>query len=207
MGVDVVGAALRRKSPAPGAGGRRRAERPTAAGRRGRADPAVAGPGRGRADGRSRRPAGRRHRRRRWRRRWCSQRPARGDHRAGRDRGTDVGETADDPDPADRQRVIADEGGARHGGVVLQLLHLLVGVAELLLDRLRAGQKTELQRSKPAFKRSSTAFCRPSRSWKTPTASRTMWVALAASIADLPIFVRRQDTSTRRAHGGCPRAL
>ena len=74
-----------------------------------------------------------------------SQRPARGDHRPGRDRGADVGETADHPDPADRERVVTDEGRARHGRVVLQLLHLLIGVAQLLLDRLRAGQKTELR--------------------------------------------------------------
>ena len=40
--------------------------------------------------------------------------------------------------------MIADEGGARHAGVVLKLLHLFVGVSELLLDRLLAGKKAEL---------------------------------------------------------------
>ena len=40
--------------------------------------------------------------------------------------------------------MVADEGRARHGGIVLELLDLLVGVPELLLDRLLAGEQAEL---------------------------------------------------------------
>ena len=67
-----------------------------------------------------------------------------GDHGAGRHRRADVGEPADDPGPRLGERVIADEGGARHGRIVLQLLDLLIGVAELGLHRPLAGQQTEL---------------------------------------------------------------
>ena len=69
---------------------------------------------------------------------------ARGHDRAGRNHRADIRQTADDAGPADRQRMIADEGGARHRGVVLELLHLSVGVTELLLDRLLARQQAEL---------------------------------------------------------------
>ena len=143
------------------------------------------------------------------------QRPARGDHRPGRDRRADVGEPADDPDPADRERVVADEGRARHARIVRQLLHLLIGVTELLLDRLRAGQKAELRaveaRVQQVLDRILQAVAvmeDPDRladhvgRWGRSGSPGSLWPRPSPTST----LVGRQDTRTRRARGGCPRA-
>ena len=134
----------------------------------------------------------------------------------GRDRRADVGEPADDPDPADRERSGLPTKAARG---TLRVVRQLLGPSDSASTGFCSiacapARRLSSERSKPALSRSLTAFCKPLRSWKTPTASRTR--GSLGSLGHLGYLgrVHRRPPRlwapghrrTRRARGGCPRA-